>query len=154
MTGGRFPVQIAATPEQVWPWVADLDRHAEWSPQPYTMTWTEGAPNAEGSKYHSTGEVPGDKHHQNDGTITEVRPPERFAFIAHDHDGDFTNIYTLTPKDGGTEVVHTLAFPERLNGAARFLAPVLFPLVGAPRFRARMQVLKAKVEGSAPASDG
>jgi uncharacterized protein YndB with AHSA1/START domain len=149
MTGGSYPITIDAPPERIWPFIADVDRHASWSPQPFAIEWTKGEPNAVGSTFHSAGEVPGDKDHHNDSEITEVVPFERFAFVSHDIDGDYENVYTLTPAGGGTEVVHTLRFPPRMKRLLpRLLGPVVFPIVGAPRFRKRMQILKEKVEAT------
>jgi len=73
--------------DRVWAWVADLARHAEFSPKPYTMEWIQGEPNAVGSRYRSVGSVPGDSHRENEGEIVENRPMERFAFRAQDKDG-------------------------------------------------------------------
>ena len=71
MTSGSFTVTIDAKPEVVWPWVADLSKHADWSPKLYRIEWLEGEPNSVGSRFHSAGVIPGDKHHENEGRITE-----------------------------------------------------------------------------------
>ena len=42
MTSGEFTVTIDAKPEAVWPWVADLSKHADWSPKPYRIEWLGG----------------------------------------------------------------------------------------------------------------
>jgi uncharacterized protein YndB with AHSA1/START domain len=149
MTGGTFPVTIAAPPEKVWPWIADLGKHAEWAPHDYSVEWIEGEPNAVGSRYRSVGWVPGDTHHENTGTITENSPPTRFALKADDKEGEFQTSYTLTPTADGTEVAFTIAFPPQMKGAAGLLAPIAFPLLGKPEIRKRMQLLKEKVEASA-----
>lgn len=60
MTGGVFKVTIDAPPEAVWFWVADMDTHAQWSPNPYRMEWISGEPDQVGSRYRSVGEIPGD----------------------------------------------------------------------------------------------
>ena len=61
MTSGEVTVTIDAPPERVWPWVADLGKHAAFSPKPYSVEWIEGEPNAVGSRYRSVGEIPTDK---------------------------------------------------------------------------------------------
>jgi len=148
MTGGTFNVTIDAPPDRVWPWVADLGKHAEWSPKPYSVAWTSGEPNAVGSHYRSVGAIPMDKHHVNEGEIVENRPQERFALRADDPDGPFSNVFTLTPKGAGTEVTFELRFPK-MKGMHAVMAPPLFALVGKSDIRKRMAMLKAKVEGSA-----
>jgi uncharacterized protein YndB with AHSA1/START domain len=146
-THGVFPVVIAARPEVVWPWVGQLEKHAEWSPKPYTIEWLTGEPNAVGSRYRSVGWVPGDKHHVNEGEITESVPNERFALRADDDQGPFANTFTLRPVDAGTEVVFRLVFPP-MKGALALLVPVLFGTVGKADVRKRMRLLKAKVEAA------
>lgn len=146
MTEGTFSVTIQAPPEKVWPWVADLGKHAQWSPKPYRMEWIEGEPNAVGSRYRSVGAIPGDKNHTNEGRITHNQPFTRFEFMAEDG-GDVANSFTLTPGGDATEVVFTLKFPK-MKGKNAVLLPIAFPLVGKPDLRKRLQLLKEKVENS------
>lgn len=147
MTSAEFTVTIDATPEEVWPWVADLARHVEWSPKPYRIEWIQGEPNAVGSRFHSVGAIPGDKDHANEGEITESQPHTRFALRSKDGQGEYANTYTLVPNGAGTDVRYRLEF-IRMHGIAALLLPVVFPLSGKPEARKRMLALKAKVEGS------
>lgn len=147
MTSGEFRVTIQASPERVWPWIADLARHAEWSPKPYTVEWLSGEPNAAGSRYRSVGWIPGDENHVNEGEIVESHPYDRFALRADDSDGPYANTYTLAPSGDGTEVTFRLVFPS-MKGMSAVLAPALFPLVGKPEIRKRMALLKEKVEAA------
>lgn len=142
---GQFPVTINASLDAVWPWVADLERHGEWSPKPYKLELVSGDPGTVGSKYRSTGYIPGDSNHANDVIITEVVPNQRFALDASDDNGVYHNTYDFRAVDGGTEVTFTLVFPE-MKGATKYLLPVLFPLVGKADIRKRMSLLKAKAE--------
>jgi uncharacterized protein YndB with AHSA1/START domain len=145
-TQGSFPVTIAAPPEQVWPWISDLSKHPQWSPKPYRVELTSGAAGAVGAHYRSVGWIPGDKDHGNDVEITEVVPNQRFAFTATDEQGVFRNSYTLTGSGASsTKVVFDLMFP-RMRGMTALAVPVLFPLVGKPDIRKRMQLLKSAVE--------
>lgn len=149
MTGGVFKVTIDAPPEAVWSWVADMSTHPQWSPKPYTMEWISGEPNQVGSRYRSVGVIPGDKDHQNEGEILTADKPTRFAFRADDNGGAFSNDFELQAVgEGSTEVTHSLQFPQ-MKGMAAVLLPILFPLTGKPQIRKRMQMLKAKVEGTA-----
>jgi uncharacterized protein YndB with AHSA1/START domain len=146
-TQGEFPVTIQAPPSAVWPWIAELEKHVEWSTRPYQIEWLSGEPNAVGSRYRSVGWVPGDKDHVNEGVITEVVPNERFSLEADDKEGTFHNTYTLRPVEDGTEVVFHLTFPQ-MKGMVAMLAPPVFALVGKPDTRKRMQLLKQKVEAA------
>lgn len=144
-TQGSFSVTIQAVPEVVWPWVGQLDKHAEWSPKPYLIELVSGEPNTVGSRYRSVGWIPGDKEHANDVEITEVVPQERFALRADEAQGSFQNTYTLRRLDDATEVTFRLVFPP-MKGISAVLVPVLFPLVGKADIRKRMNLLKARVE--------
>jgi uncharacterized protein YndB with AHSA1/START domain len=148
MLGGTFTTTIEAPPEKVWALVADIDTHASWSPKPYEYTWTQGEPNRVGSRFHSVGSIPGNKHNQNDSEITERVEPGRFVFRSTDPVGVFTNEYDLkSVGDSATEVSFTLTFPK-LHGMPAIAAPVLFPLSGKPDIHKRLALLKAKAEGT------
>ena len=147
MTHGSASVTIRATPEQVWPWVAELELHAQWSPKPYDVELVSGPPGAVGSTYRSVGWIPGDKHHTNQVEITEAVPAQRFALRATDEAGTFRNSFELRPVEGGTEVTFQLVFPT-MRGMGALLVPVLFPVVGMKDIRKRMSLLKDKVEGT------
>ena len=144
---GEFPVTIAAPPSMVWPWIAELEKHAEWSTKTYRIEWISGEPNAVGSRYRSVGWIPGDKNHVNEGTITESVTNERFALEADDKEGTFHNTYVLRDVDGSTEVTFRLVFPE-MKGILAVMAPIAFATLGKPDTRKRMQLLKQKVEAS------
>jgi uncharacterized protein YndB with AHSA1/START domain len=140
-------IAIDAPPEQVWPWIAQIEKHAEWSPKPYKVELVSGAPDAVGSTYRSVGWVPNEKEHKMDVHLTEVVPFERFALSADDEQGTFTNTYDLRKTDRGTDVTYLLVFPP-MKGVAKLVVPILFPLVGKADIRKRMKMLKAKVESS------
>ncbi len=147
MTQGEFSVTVAAQPEQVWQWVSQLEKHAEWSPKAYSFEWTSGEPNTVGARFRSIGWVPGDKKHVNTGEITEVVPNQRFALRADDKQGSFANTFVLKPSGDGTEVTFSLVFPK-MRGMAALMVPIGFPLMGKPDIRNRMAKLKATVEAS------
>jgi uncharacterized protein YndB with AHSA1/START domain len=148
MTEGTFPVTIQAPPDVVWPWVSQLEKHAQWSPKPYRFEWLSGQPNAVGSRYRSVGWVPGNKNNVNEGEITANVPNERFALRADDPQGSFQNTFTLRPAAGGTEVTFHLVFPT-MKPPMNVLAAMVFATVGRADVRKRMQLLKQKVEGTA-----
>ena len=146
-TQGTFTVTIAAPPEKVWPWIADLTKHGEYSPKPYEVELVSGETGKVGTRYKSVGAIPNDKHHHNEVEVTESVPNERFVLRADDDLGPFTNTYTLRSSGSGTEVSYTIVFPP-LKGAPAMVVPIVFPLVGKPDIRKRLQLLKAKVESS------
>jgi hypothetical protein len=101
-----------------------------------------------GSRFHSTGVIPGDQHHENEGEITKNQPTTLFAFRSSDPQGEYAHTYTLTPNGGRTDVSHQVEF-VKMRGLAAVLLPPVFALSGKPQGRKRMEVLKRKVEGSA-----
>jgi uncharacterized protein YndB with AHSA1/START domain len=147
-TQGTVTVTIAAPPERVWPWVADIAKHAEWSPKPYRVELVSGEPNAVGSHYRSVGWVPpSDDNHENDVEITQVLPMTRFALDATDSSGTFANTFDLRAVDAGTEVTFLIVFPK-MRGMSAIMVPILFPLVGMSDIKKRMQLLKQRVEST------
>lgn len=148
MTEGVFKVSIAAPPEKVWPWVADLEKHHEWSPKPFRVEWISGGSNQVGSHFRSAGWIPGDKDHENEGEITERTEPTRFALRSSDKQGSYRNEFVLVAgPNGTTEVTFTLRFVD-MKGMNAIMLPIAFPLIGKPDIRKRMQLLKEKVEGA------
>jgi uncharacterized protein YndB with AHSA1/START domain len=75
-------INIDAPPEVVWPWIGQIEKHAEWSPKQYEVELVSGEPDAMGSKYRSVGWVPGEKEHGMDVVLTDVVPGKRFALRA------------------------------------------------------------------------
>jgi uncharacterized protein YndB with AHSA1/START domain len=137
---------IRAPLEAVWPWVADITRHAEWSPKPYRVDLVSGDLNAVGSRYRSVGWVPpNESNHANDVEITEVVPMSRFALRATDESGTFASTFDFLPVDGGTQVTFHIEFPA-MKGLNAVMVPLLFPIVAKPDFRKRLGLLKRKVE--------
>jgi uncharacterized protein YndB with AHSA1/START domain len=146
-TQGTFTVTIDAPADKVWPWVADLTKHPEYSPKPYEVELVSGETGKVGTRYRSVGAIPNDKHHGNEVEVVESVPGERFVLRADDDLGPFLNTYVLRPAGNGTEVSYTIVFPP-LKGMAAVMVPIVFPLYGKPDMRKRMQLLKAKVEST------
>lgn len=138
---------INAPADVVWPWIADITKHSQWSPKHYEAKLTSGTIGAVGSTYTSVGFVPpGEKDHKNEVTITEAVPNSRIVFRAHDENGYFTNTFTLKAMGSGTEVTFQHDFPT-MKGIGRILVPLLVPIVGKRDTKVRLGMLKAKAEG-------
>jgi uncharacterized protein YndB with AHSA1/START domain len=144
---GTFTVTIDAPPEKVWPYVADVTKHGEYSPKPFQAELVSGEAGKVGSRYRSVGWIPNDKNHSNEVEVVEAVPNERVVLRSDDELGAFTNTYVLRPVGNGTEVSWTMQFPQ-LKFPLSVVAPLLFPLVGKPDGRKRVQLLKKAVESS------
>ena len=138
---------IKAPVDAVWPWIADITKHSQWSPKPFEAKLISGTDGAVGSTYSSVGFIPpAEKDHKNEVTITEVVPNSRFVFKAHDENGYFTNTFTLQSVELGTIVTFHHEFPT-MKGIGRILVPLLVPLVGKRDTKVRLGMLKLKAEG-------
>jgi uncharacterized protein YndB with AHSA1/START domain len=144
---GTFTVTIDAPPEKVWPWLADVTKHGEYSPKAFQAELVSGESGKVGSRYRSVGWIPNDKNHSNEVEIVEAVENERLVLKSDDELGAFTNTYLLRPVGGATEVAWTMRFPE-LKFPLKMVAPLLFPIVGKPDGRKRVQLLKQKVEAA------
>ena len=138
---------IDAPAAAIWPWIADITKHSEWSPKPYSVQLVKGENGAVGSTYTSVGFVPpADKNHKNEVEIVESIPNSKFVFRAHDENGYFINTFTLKAEGNGTLVTFQHDFPK-MKGAGRILLPLLLPIVGKKDALVRLGMLKAKAEG-------
>ena len=138
---------IKAPVEAVWPWIADITKHSQWSPKPYEAKLTSGTNGSVGSTYSSVGFVPpAEKDHKNEVTITEVVPNSKIVFKSHDENGFFINTFTLQSMGSETNVTFHHQFPT-MKGIGRILVPLLVPLVGKRDTKVRLGMLKVKAEG-------
>jgi uncharacterized protein YndB with AHSA1/START domain len=143
----RTQVDVRRPPDEVFAYLADVRRHAEWSPKPYRVEGLDG-PVALGTKFTSYGWVPRDPDHRNDVEVVEYDPPRALAFSSAEQDERFVNTFTLTPTKDGTRVERTIDMP-RPHG---FLGAV-FPLVVSgfirPAVAKGMRMLKQRLEDGA-----
>lgn len=146
-----WTITIEAPVERVWPLVADIGRHGEWSPRQYRMEWTGGEPNAVGSTFHSVGWLPNDKHHAMQGRVTVNEPMTRFELVSSD-DGtsatEWTNRYDVTSQGARTTVVKTMIGPPN-SGFAKLAYAIALPLVVRPGVQKGLEMLKTKAEAPA-----
>ncbi len=121
MTQILASLSINAPIDAVWPWVADITKHPQWSPKPYSVALISGVNGAVGSKYSSTGFVPpNDKNHQNEVELTELVPHSKVVFTAHDANGYFLNSYKLESVGQGTLVTFQHDFPTMKGRSKNF----------------------------------
>ena len=143
----RSTVQINRRPEEVWAYLTDFSRHAEWSPKPWKMESLTEGPVRVGSKFRSTGWVPRDANHVNDVEITAMEPARRLAFSSMEKGQVFKNEFRLTAQDGGTRVDRTLDMPKP-TGAIGLVFPLIVAGVVKPGVQKGMNMLKAKLDQS------
>jgi uncharacterized protein YndB with AHSA1/START domain len=142
-----WTVTINATPDKVWPMIANLERHTDWSPKPYRMEWVSGEPNAVGSTFRSVGWLPNDKNHEMDGRVSANEPQKVFEVVTHDDKQEWTNRYELSPSGTQTTVTKAMTGPP-LSGVQKAIYAVAFAVFVRGGVQKGMNMLKAKVEGS------
>lgn len=140
-----WTVTIDATPERVWPWIGDLEKHADWSPKPFHVEWLSGEPNAVGSTFRSVGWVPNDKNHSMEGRVSASEPHKVFEVVSHDDKQEWTNRYELVPSGAQTAVTKTMAGPP-LTGVQKAIYAVALAVFVRGAVQNGMDMLKAKVE--------
>ena len=136
-------IQIAAAPEQVFAYVADLARHPEWASNELKIeARSEGAVGV-GSKFSSVGHQFG-KDNPDEVTVHEYAPSKRFVFDSEDSSGVFRHTFELTPEGEGTRVIKSC---EVLSAAmkTKLLTPVLAVLI--PKALSKdLQQIKSRLE--------
>lgn len=118
-----FTVTIDRAPDVVFDYIADVSKHAEWSPKPYRVEGTAG-PVKVGDTFTSIGTIPGDKNHRNEVTVTECAAPRRLVLDSEEKGEHFINTFELVAEGSGTRLTRTIDAPQ-----PPFPLSVLFPLI-------------------------
>ena len=141
-----FTTTIDRTPEVVFAYLADVGKHADWSPKPFRVEGHTGPVNA-GDTFTSIGAIPGDHNHRNDVTVTECVPSQRLVLDSQERGEHFVNTFELSAEGSGTRLTRTMDMP-----APSFPLSVVFPLIMAavvrPDVRKGLAKLKETLERS------
>ena len=140
-----FTVQVDRPQQQVFDYIADISRHAEWSPKPYRVEDVKEVPGRVGTTFTSFGWIPGDKEHRNDCEVTASNPPDTFVITSRERGEEFINTFQLTPQNGGTKVVREMDMPKP-GGALGLVFPVIIKVVARPGVQKGMNMLKDNLE--------
>ena len=144
----QLSVDVKRTPDEVFAYLADVRRHAEWSPKAYRVEGIEG-PIEMGSTFTSYGWVPKDADHRNDVEVTVFEPSRRIQFTAREKGESFLNTYELRAAvGGGTRIDRTVDMPTP-DGAAGMFFPLILGGFIKPATNKGMKMLKAKLESGA-----
>ncbi len=149
-------VQISATPEEVFAYLSDLEKHPEWSHSMEIKRTSEG-PVGVGSTYASKGKNFGMT--ANDTVeVTEHQPSERFAWRTAGAMGMmFGWSFEMRPQGGGTLLIERFEPPGGLVGS------LINTLAGSStrkamqeglgRIKERLEAGQAPAEGGGPPSE-
>lgn len=148
---GRAKAQLSIIvnrkPEEVFAYLSDVGKHAEWSPKAYRVEGVDG-PVKMGSTFTSYGWVPKDADHRNDVEVTAFDPPRRIEFTGREKGEDFLNTYVLTPQGDATRIDRTIDMPKP-DGVGGALFPLILGGFIKPATNKGMKMLKAKLESGA-----
>ena len=121
-------------PDRVWPLVADLTRHGEWSADPLTVTAVEGG-------FESVATSKG-REFRARLTVVESVPPSRLVFRAADATGEYEHVVTLAHEGAGTRITRVVT-ATGLTPEQRALFYAVRPVVKAPNARKALERLAA-----------
>lgn len=109
---------IAATPEQVWPVVSDIERLPEGSSELHTVRWLDGATGPSlGARFrgHNRNDVLGEW--ATTSHVIECEPGRAFAWAVEDPvEPNATWRFVLNPEDGGTELAYRVRIGPGRSG--------------------------------------
>jgi uncharacterized protein YndB with AHSA1/START domain len=143
MQRARSVIEIAATPQRVYDYVADLPRHPEWAGHKLRVEHVDGPADAAGGRFRSAGVQLG-REVINELTVVEADPPRRFVFDASGKEGRFRHAYEIEPTATGSRLTRTMevmdaSLPLKLLSAS-------FNLFVAKRNDGDLARLKARLE--------
>jgi hypothetical protein len=139
-----YSIVANTTPDSAYAYVADITKHAEWSPDDLKV---EGPSTPSvGAKYETVGHLQG-KPNPSIVEITDLQPTSRIAFTSTDKSqmSSWLHEFTLTPQGGGTRIdrkVSVISAPFML----KLIFPILHPFVIGPGNMKSMNMLKDKLE--------
>ncbi len=117
-------IEIARPPDEVFSYVTDPSRFAEWQHDVVSVRLAEGRPPSVGSRFTTTRRI-GRAERTMTQEITEISPPRSWA--AHGVDGPIrpNAEVTVEPLDGGTRSRVTFALDFEGHGIGVPLLPLV-----------------------------
>ena len=145
MASYRSRIFIAAPPEIVFDYLADLRKHSEWAQHRLSIEPKDGASEV-GATFTSAGHQMG-LTTKNVLVVTEHVRPARFAFEAEGKEGHFRHAFDIDPSGEGAQVTKT--FEVLRAGALAKVGLPVFAFIGPRNMRKDLQRIKARLEQGA-----
>ena len=114
---------IAASPEELWSWIADPTRHPQFagSGEPRAITVVGDQRQGVGTRFESRQKILGVIRYVSHSEVVGFEPNRRFHFCVGGHaDWDFM----LDPQDEGTLVTHRHRFEPSTKGLMGLIKPI------------------------------
>ena len=151
LTQDSEQIVISATPERLYPMVADLCRMGEWSPECQQVEWEDGATGpVEGARFvgHNRGGPKGLMRWSRRGRVLTADVGREFAFVTEEGGNEGVRWrYRFDPVQGGTRVTESYEV-HRIPAWARI---VDVPTNRARELRGAMQHTLEQLKGAAEA---
>ena len=145
-TTTTFQIDAPAAPGKAFDYIADVSKHAEWSPGPYWIDPPLNGPIIEGSSFVSHGRIPGDKDHANRVVVTRLDSPRLLVLTSEDRGQQFVHTFEVTSTPDGCRVSRTVDSPKP-TGFLGLIFPLIFALVIKPDAKRGMQNLRQRLTG-------
>jgi uncharacterized protein YndB with AHSA1/START domain len=102
----RKETTIQKSPDEVFAYVSDMNRHGEWGGHELEVKQTSAGPIGVGATFSSLAKQFGTQHENQ--TVTEYVPGQRFVFEATGALGLARHTFELTAANGGTTVLKSM----------------------------------------------
>lgn len=143
MFSNEESVHINASPEAVYRYVTDLQRHPEWASNDMVMT-VDGDSVTVGTTFSTAVKAFGTETTK--GRVLEMAAPSRFVYECETStSGTWRWTMTLTPENGGTRLAHR-GDGLKVPGWFKVMQPLTFPFVGRKMATKGLQNIKARIE--------
>jgi uncharacterized protein YndB with AHSA1/START domain len=143
MASFQQSIDVSASPEAAYQYLADLTKHPEWAAHKLEVEPASGGPAAAGSTYSAVGHEMGT--HRATVKVTELRSPERIAYEAEDDTGHFRHWISISAaRDGGAEITKGVE-PLRTNLMLTLLKP-LMPMMVSRGLKGDLRRIKERLE--------
>lgn len=130
---------------EVFSYLADLPRHAEWAAHRLSIQQTSEGPVGLGTTFACVGHMMG-QDHADQVTITEFVPNSRIAFESIGDAGRWRHYIQLQEESGGTRLTKGSEILEP-SLMTRLLAPIAKMFVIPAALAGDLRRIKAKLEG-------
>ena len=145
MTVVERQITINAPAETVFNYLADINRHVEWSGHELAVEQTSPGPVAQGSTFSTVGHMMGT--HKATVKVTELTPSTRIAFEAADDMGHFCHRFGLEGEGNTTRLTKSCESTS-LSGVFKVISPIADRLLVPRVLDGDLQRIKEKLEAS------
>lgn len=140
----EWTIEAPVSPDVAFAYLADVSRHAEWSPKPYWIDPAPELPLVVGSTFTSHGQIPGDKDHTNEVEVIELDPPRTLTLKSTERGEVYLHRFDVVEAAPRCEITRIVDSPKP-TGLLGLLFPVIFALVIRPEVSKGMQMLRDRL---------